>query len=159
MPEAAGPATADLAEAQIDLDRRRRCGYPEVVFGQGKIGRHAGKDLHAPAGRGASTCWPRGFHAEQAAELVPKFPTARYNAVGRTFRIALIGSNGAAGKRRGHVAIVTAGTSDLPVAEEARETLLWMGVDGDDDLRRRRGRAASPARASGRIRPRPTPSS
>src|SRR5438445_12462277 len=30
---------------------------------------------------------------------------------------------------RGRVAIVTAGTSDLPVAEEARETALWMGVE------------------------------
>jgi NCAIR mutase (PurE)-related protein len=28
----------------------------------------------------------------------------------------------------GHVAVITAGTSDLPVAEEARETLEWMGV-------------------------------
>ena len=34
--EAAQPATADLNEAQIDLDRRRRCGYPEVVYGEGK---------------------------------------------------------------------------------------------------------------------------
>ena len=34
--EAVQPATADLNEAQIDLDRRRRCGYPEVVFGEGK---------------------------------------------------------------------------------------------------------------------------
>ena len=34
--ELISPPTADLDEAQIDLDRRRRCGYPEVVYGQGK---------------------------------------------------------------------------------------------------------------------------
>ena len=30
------PATADVGEAQIDLDRHRRCGFPEVVFAEGK---------------------------------------------------------------------------------------------------------------------------
>ena len=73
--------------------------------------------------------------AEQAAELLPKFPAGRYNAVGRTFRID--GKTGTETRRassrrerrRGKVVIVTAGTSDLPVAEEARETALWTGAD------------------------------
>src|SRR5258708_2219333 len=34
--ELARPKTADLGDVQLDLDRNRRCGYPEVVFGQGK---------------------------------------------------------------------------------------------------------------------------
>jgi NCAIR mutase (PurE)-related protein len=65
---------------------------------------------------------------EQATDLARTFPKGRYNPVGRTFRIALGESNGAPAKSAGHVAIVTAGTSDLPVAEEAKETLLWMGA-------------------------------
>src|SRR5262249_9912440 len=32
----AQPKTADLTEVQLDLDRRRRCGYPEAIFGEGK---------------------------------------------------------------------------------------------------------------------------
>ena len=36
LAELARPKTADLGEVQLDLDRRRRCGYPEVVYGQGK---------------------------------------------------------------------------------------------------------------------------
>jgi hypothetical protein len=70
--------------------------------------------------------------AQQAAELAARFPTARYNPVGRTFRIPLAAaaSGGADGSslRQGRVVIVTAGTSDLPVAEEARETALWTGA-------------------------------
>ena len=60
---------------------------------------------------------------------MPQFPAARYNAVARTFRIPLAEPNGEPPSAAGHVAVVTAGTSDLPVAEEARETLLWMGVE------------------------------
>jgi pyridinium-3,5-biscarboxylic acid mononucleotide synthase len=67
----------------------------------------------------------------QAAELLDRFPAGRYNAVGRTFRISLREQPVADGQRpdAGRIAIVTAGTSDLPVAEEARETALWTGAE------------------------------
>jgi NCAIR mutase (PurE)-related protein len=59
------------------------------------------------------------------------FAAGYYNPVGRIFRIPLL-STGAEpdGRPRvsGRVTIVTAGTSDLPVAEEARETALWTGA-------------------------------
>jgi NCAIR mutase (PurE)-related protein len=87
---------------------------------------------------------------EQFAQLKDQFPAGRYNPVARTFRIvkpgslheghdiheghkghegeedATKGSEGDAGI--GRVTIVTAGTTDLPVAEEARETALWTGA-------------------------------
>jgi NCAIR mutase (PurE)-related protein len=62
--------------------------------------------------------------AEKALALQQQFPQGRYNTTARTFRI----SSGQTPKLD-RVAIVTAGTSDLPVAEEARETLEWMGAD------------------------------
>jgi hypothetical protein len=69
----------------------------------------------------------------QAAELLLKFPAARYNAVARTFRVSATtiheGCEGHEASRKGKVTIVTAGTSDLPVAEEARETALWTGAE------------------------------
>ena len=59
------------------------------------------------------------------------FAGSRYNAVGRIFRISPtskpIAENGQP-QDGGPVAILTAGASDLPVAEEARETALWMGA-------------------------------
>ena len=51
--EAVRPVTADLAEARIDLDRQRRCGYPEVVFAEGKSAATLEKILRAPDRRGA----------------------------------------------------------------------------------------------------------
>jgi hypothetical protein len=67
--------------------------------------------------------------AQQAMELREKFPSARYNSIGRTFRIPGAQSGGVSEtENMGRVTIVTAGTSDLPVAEEARETALWTGA-------------------------------
>jgi NCAIR mutase (PurE)-related protein len=125
---AAGPATADLAEAQLDLDRRRRCGYPEVVFGQGKTVATLAKIFERQMAERIDVLATR-ISPEQAAELLPQFPTARYNPVARTFRVPLVAQNGEATRAAGYVAVVTAGTSDLPVAEEARETLEWMGAE------------------------------
>ena len=48
--------------------------------------------------------------------------------LGRTVRVDFPRTDSQA-TNRGRVAVITAGTSDLPVAEEARETLDWMGVD------------------------------
>jgi pyridinium-3,5-biscarboxylic acid mononucleotide synthase len=124
--EAAEPSTADLDEAQIDLDRRRRCGYPEVVFGEGKTVGTLERIFERLLASGADVLATR-VSADQAAHLQSGFPQAHYNATGRTLRIAAE-SRRAKPAPAGHVVLVTAGTSDLPVAEEARETLLWMGA-------------------------------
>jgi pyridinium-3,5-biscarboxylic acid mononucleotide synthase len=122
---------AAVGEAQIDVDRSRRCGFPEVVFAEGKTIAALEKILRALLKHGADVLATR-VSAEQAAALLPLFPEGRYNPVGRTLRIAVSaegGSAGAVGKPSGgKVAIVTAGTSDLPVAEEACETALWTGA-------------------------------
>jgi pyridinium-3,5-biscarboxylic acid mononucleotide synthase len=120
---------ADLGEAQLDLDRRRRCGFPEVIFGEGKSAESLVKIVGALVADGAAVLATR-IAPDQAAVLESAFPEGRYNALGRTFRLHRSGADGDALPARdpGHVAIVTAGTSDRPVAEEARETALWMGV-------------------------------
>ncbi|MFH1920372.1 MAG: nickel pincer cofactor biosynthesis protein LarB [Planctomycetota bacterium] len=126
-----GPQIADVGEAQLDLDRARRCGFPEVVFAEGKSVAAMEKIFHALMENGVDVLATR-MAPEQAAELGSTFPTGVYNTVGRTFRIPT--AAGATGKREtepttsGRVTIVTAGTSDLPVAEEARETAVWTGA-------------------------------
>lgn len=110
----------------LDLDRQRRCGYPEVIFGEGKslptlvqiMRRLVAERLPVLATR---------ISPEKGEELSREFTSGRYNPVARTFRIAPP-FHDPAETHGGHVAVVTAGTSDLPVAEEARETLEWMGV-------------------------------
>jgi NCAIR mutase (PurE)-related protein len=67
--------------------------------------------------------------AAQAEALAARFPGGKHNATARTFRVPRPQAAPWARRPLGRVAVVTAGTSDLPVAEEARETLDWMGVE------------------------------
>ncbi len=119
---------APVGEAQVDLDRTRRCGFPEVIFAEGKTVDAMEKIFQSLLEHGADILATR-MSAEQAAELQVKFPAAQYNPIGRTFRIPQSDKeNIAETASAGRVTIVTAGTSDLPVAEEARETALWTGA-------------------------------
>jgi len=123
------PLSAALGTATLDLDRSRRCGFPEVVYGEGKsvellttiFQRLLDESIHVLATR---------ISADKAVVLSAAFPAGRYNAAARTFRIATPQATTAAEQGpSGRVAVVTAGSSDLPVAEEARETLDWMGIE------------------------------
>jgi NCAIR mutase (PurE)-related protein len=116
------------AAATVDVDRAARCGFPEVIYGEGKspaiIASIAGQLL----ARGQQVLATR-IDAEKTVALQELLPAARYNATARTLRVDLQGADDSDSTRElGRVAVITAGTSDLPVAEEARETLDWMGV-------------------------------
>ncbi len=129
-----GKATAlgmsDVGDAQLDLDRRRRCGFAEVVFGQGKSVAALQRIVAALAQESIDVLVTRAS-PEQAAAIVAQFSTACYNPVGRTLRVTPpeAKSTVPAATPRGRVAVVTAGTSDGPVAEEARDTAAWMGAE------------------------------
>jgi NCAIR mutase (PurE)-related protein len=104
--------------AKVDLHRRLRCGFPEVVFGQGKTAVQIEailKTLLEHAQGGLVT----RLDPQAAPHLLATFPHGEHNALGRTFRVRAPGEEG---PKLGRVVIVTAGTSDLPVAEEARVT-------------------------------------
>ena len=81
-----------MGDAQVDLDRHRRCGFPEVVFAEGKTVAAMEKIFEALLRHGADVLATR-MSAEQAAELLAKFPAGRYNPIGRTFRISPARSN------------------------------------------------------------------
>ncbi|MDH3716554.1 MAG: nickel pincer cofactor biosynthesis protein LarB [Planctomycetota bacterium] len=122
------PATADLQEAQIDLQRAARCGFPEVVYAEGKSPETLEKILDSLLEHGQHVLATR-VSEDQAARLMQRHPSARYNPLGRTLRVA---AQPAAKESRwanaGTVAVVAAGTSDLAVAEEAFETARWTGA-------------------------------
>jgi NCAIR mutase (PurE)-related protein len=124
----ANPVTADLGFAQLDLDRQRRCGFPEVVFAAGKSIEALGGILQALVDNGTDALATR-VPAEYVTGLLERFPNGRSNAIARTFRVPTPAPSQRRDTPSGRVTIVTAGTSDLPVAEEARETAIWMGVD------------------------------
>lgn len=133
------PDFIDLDDALVDLDRERRCGFSEVVYGEGKTVEAIRRIAFAQLERGIDVFATR-VSPEKAAALLPEFqalyPNAYYNETARTFRIPkpiaennLQTLDAESPIFRGKVAILTAGTSDLPVAEEARETALWTGAD------------------------------
>jgi len=134
-----GP-TLDLDDVQLDVDRQRRCGFPEVIYGEGKSVATLVRAIAGLHTHGWEALVTR-VSAEQSAGVQKDIPSARYNPVARTLRASPPESatNGVAGTgaeplaRRspgsGRVAIISAGTSDLPVAEEARETADWTGAD------------------------------
>ncbi|MHB9067872.1 MAG: nickel pincer cofactor biosynthesis protein LarB [Pirellulaceae bacterium] len=118
------PGTADLGDVTLDLDRPRRCGFPEVVYGSGKPAETLIKIVHQLL-KDCMTVLITRVDSQKGERLMAEFPAGSYNVVGQTFRL-LPSTEPAA--TVGRVTLVTAGTSDLPVAEEARETLDWMGV-------------------------------
>lgn len=124
----AQPKSAQFGEVTLDLDRARRCGFPEVVYGEGKSVDTLKRIFHRLLDAGISVLATR-INGDKAAELMEEFPPGQYNAMARTFRVPHPdGDTAAAEGSMGQVALVTAGSSDLPVAEEARETLDWMGI-------------------------------
>ena len=115
--------TEALPFATIDHHRALRQGYPEVIFGQGKTPEQAVAIAERIRGRGDAVLVTRADDAMRAA-FIERWPEVRANAVARTLAIA---GEHAAPAGTGTILIVTAGTSDLPVAEECAETALAMG--------------------------------
>ncbi|MBC7820576.1 MAG: nickel pincer cofactor biosynthesis protein LarB [Planctomycetaceae bacterium] len=116
------PDTAITDSARVDLDRRRRCGFPEVVYCEGKTVEAVEQIFAALVFAGQEAFGTRAS-TDQAAAILRNFPHAKHNAIAHTIRVAVAAERPPIGK----VAVVTAGTSDRPVAEEALETLRWMG--------------------------------
>lgn len=114
----------ELGFATIDQHRALRQGYPEVVFGQGKEPAHVEAICARLAARGDGFLVTRAAPDVQTA-LVAAWPAAEVNGTART---VLLRAESPKARRDGRpVAIVTAGTSDLPVGEEAAVTLDAMG--------------------------------
>jgi NCAIR mutase (PurE)-related protein len=120
------PKHAAPSIATVDVDRQHRCGFPEVIFGEGKSPDTIAGIARELLDRRQEVLVTR-VDAEKAVALQKLHSAARYNPTARTLRIDLDDPT-AATRDLGRVAVITAGTSDLPVAEEARETLEWMGV-------------------------------
>ena len=119
------PFEATGGFATVDLQRRDRCGFPEVIFGQGKTPAQIVAILKVMVGHGMGGLATR-LAPEAEAALVEAFPEGVYNPVARTFRVKGPDDDG---PKVGRVVVVTAGTSDLPVAEEARVTAEAWGCE------------------------------
>ncbi len=114
-------------DVDVDLQRAERCGFPEVIFGEGKSPALVIRILvkqHAVGQDGFVT----RVNPEQATAVLAGFPQAVYNNIARTLRVPATSTPVSTAECAGPVVVITAGSSDRPVAEEALETLRWMRI-------------------------------
>jgi len=113
----------ELEFATIDTHRALRRGFPEVIFGEGKTGAQI---------RGIA----KKLVANEENVLITRLDTAKARALGKTFknsiynrlaRTLFIETRPVEKTGRGDILVISAGTSDIPVAEEAAVTAECMG--------------------------------
>lgn len=112
----------DLGFARVDTDREKRCGFPEVIFGAGKTPEETAEIGSAILAAHGVLLVTRASEAQYTA-VAAKIPTARYHARARCITAEVRPLK----KCRGIAGVVCAGTSDLPVADEAAITLELFG--------------------------------
>lgn len=119
--------------ANVDLGRKSRCGFGEVIYGEGKDPDLISRIIQSQLDAGQNALVTRVNHTA-AETLLGIFPQAHYNSFARTLRIEqrlaekvqLLSPEDA--DKQIHAAVVTAGSTDRCVAEEVSETLCWMGI-------------------------------
>ena len=112
----------DIGFAKVDHHRGLRRGFPEVIFCQGKTPEQIVGIAKRLASAGNNVLATRA-DAKVFQAFKKHFPRAKYNKVARI--IVLEGS--AKSARLGKVCVVTAGSADIPVGEEASLTAQAMG--------------------------------
>lgn len=110
----------DLGFAKLDTHRALRTGYPEVVFGAGKKPEHLVGIVEGLADAGNTVLVTR-LAAEGEEALRQRFPQAHFDAEANAMVL------GEAAPSTGSIAVLCAGTSDIPVAAEAAFTAETLG--------------------------------
>jgi pyridinium-3,5-biscarboxylic acid mononucleotide synthase len=111
--------------AKIDHHRRLRNGLPEVIYAAGKTPAQVGEIFFRMAAMGGDVLATRADEVAYAA-VKALVPEAQYHSLARIIELRQAQS---ANQSTGSLAVLCAGTSDLPVAEEAAVTAEVMGAD------------------------------
>ena len=112
---------ADMGFANLDLDRKRRSGFAEVVFCQGKDD-HFLQDIFKRLCEANGEVMGTRAAPSQYQAVQSVLPEATYDSVSRIIKIEKKDK-----PRIGNIAVCTAGTADIPVAEEAAQTAEFFG--------------------------------
>ena len=119
---------------QPDVDRVRRCGFGEVIFGSNKTAEAITQIAKRLIQSGQQEVLVTRAIPDQARLQFGHFASCRYDALGRTLRLSdrvIEVVQRLPSPAPLPIAVVTAGSTDLPVAREALETLRWMGVSAE----------------------------
>jgi hypothetical protein len=113
----------DTETARVDTHRALRTGFPEVIFGEGKRPQDI-IDIATALGDAGQGVLATRVDAEKARAVKEVMPELVYNETARVLR----GKDTRRAERDvGPIAVISAGTSDRPVSEEASETLSFLG--------------------------------
>lgn len=115
----------DIGFARIDHHRALRSGMPEVIYAERKTPAQVASIFDRLAASGVPVLATRA-DAQHAAAVAAVQPEAQYHELARC--ITLAGEAAFPEADRGHIVVVCAGTSDLPVAEEAALTASLFGA-------------------------------
>jgi len=113
----------DIDFAHIDHHRSLRKGFPEVIFGQGKTTRQIIGIIERMIAQEPIILVTR-VEAHKAEKITPRYKNAMYDP---DARMILVGQKKAPLEDSGEILVVSAGTSDIPVAKEAQLTAEAMG--------------------------------
>ena len=113
----------DLGFARVDHHRALRQGFPEVVFAAGKETDQL-KGILASLSARANHLLMTRLAPDKAEVLLADFPEARYHPVSQVLTLS---REEVPERGRGVIMVISAGTSDIPVAEEAALTAQIMG--------------------------------
>jgi NCAIR mutase (PurE)-related protein len=114
---------AEAGQVLADTHRMIRQGFPEAVYAEGKTLTQTSDALTALVAAHGSALATR-VPPDMAGLLLQRFPTGSYDGVSRLYRVGQMEGS----FKSAPVAVVCAGTSDLPVAEEAAQTLEFSGA-------------------------------
>lgn len=116
--------TEDLKFAKLDLDRENRTGFPEVVFCQGKNDEHLVQICKTLLEKNGKVFGTRAS-SEQAEMLQNELgKEVKYDRISRLLKIQ---GEPSVQSGIGNIAVCSAGTADIPVAEEAAGTAEYFG--------------------------------
>lgn len=115
----------EIGCANVDHHRQLRQGFPEVILGESKTAAQIEEITTALVGRGNNVLITR-IDADKAATVLLKFPSACYHPDARCLTIE---QKTMEVQGKGKILVISAGTSDLPVAAEAVVTARMMGND------------------------------
>lgn len=118
-----GHGFTDIGVARVDCSRKERCGFPEFIYGASKTAPQICRIIREVLAGGEPVLVTR-ISPESAEIACGEFPQAEYDPEAGTLIIRSQEPPAA----KGRVVIVTAGTSDLPVAREAAAVLSLCGA-------------------------------
>ena len=111
----------DIGFASLDLSRNKRNGFPEIIYGEGKTKEQIEKIIESLDKENLPVLATR-VDREKGQYLLEKIPHGFYYEIARAFVV-----NPTPIQSEHYIAVVTAGTSDMPVAEEAAITAETFG--------------------------------